>query len=515
MHPSRAIILGGILSIASLSCTSAALGQGLADRIYDTHTGSADLEKIFALRSTSDGGYILAGEVAVVANVNFTDAVLIKVDAEGALQWSRSMRREGQYQSFSDVIEVSDGGYLAVGWAGYIGNADMLAVRFTTDGDTAWTVRCGTADTEQAVAVCEQSGGGFQVYGNSGIVFQRITMVPLSANGEMGLSSGYSNGTPAVKDVAQLPDGGHYLVGYTYAGTPGMGSLVAHTGTSGTVLWARKFQTAGLDLTRVLPLANGDVLAVGMVGNPSPQSDGLLLRLSGSDGAVLWSYAYGGSANDYFTEAVELPDGELLVSGTRWVNGLAGWVVQLDADGAPLHTAVYPGAGMLNAVCRATNGACALAGNREPGAWLAHYDVDGAAGCGTVPVTDQVSNVALPVTDVSLTPDITTFTQYAALNVELTTCTVQASCTVGVPEEDPSTALRIYPDPTAGPLKLDVPTRTTPLYVEVRNTTGQLCWSTTLPVGSNTIDLGALAPGCYLLACTLHGTRYRKWVVRA
>lgn len=80
--------------------------------------GGAQSDNANAISLTADGGYILCGESSSTTNVlgvaNTTDAWVIKLDAEGNLQWSKALGGNGNDRGAS-IMQTVDGGYIMAG----------------------------------------------------------------------------------------------------------------------------------------------------------------------------------------------------------------------------------------------------------------------------------------------------------------------------------------------------------------------------------------------------------------
>jgi hypothetical protein len=97
-----------------------------------------------AALQTPDGGFALVGYTGGVEGMIATEALLLKVDAAGALQWSTGFGGPGDDMAF-DLAIAPDGGILVVGSqaAPYTAalQEEMLAVtKFTADGAKRWEV---------------------------------------------------------------------------------------------------------------------------------------------------------------------------------------------------------------------------------------------------------------------------------------------------------------------------------------------------------------------------------------
>jgi hypothetical protein len=69
---------------------------------------------IKAIDKTTDGGAILAGQTGLFTQSTFNDACLVKINAQGAVQWGKRYNLEG-VQFCSTVLAASDGGYVLAG----------------------------------------------------------------------------------------------------------------------------------------------------------------------------------------------------------------------------------------------------------------------------------------------------------------------------------------------------------------------------------------------------------------
>jgi hypothetical protein len=67
-----------------------------------------------SLIQTSDGGYAIAGSYGFVLGVYAGDVYLVKLDAHGNLQWTKTIGGPAGEEGNS-LIQTSDGGYVIVG----------------------------------------------------------------------------------------------------------------------------------------------------------------------------------------------------------------------------------------------------------------------------------------------------------------------------------------------------------------------------------------------------------------
>jgi hypothetical protein len=127
------------------------------------HEGGLSAFPLYSIAKASDGGYILVGGNANNGNVN--NGLLVKVDSEAKLEWYRlyPSSMEQRLVLFS-VIQISDGGYVAVGAS----NKQAYVIRTDASGTLLSTGSYGNVAaniSSSAVYVALSKDGGFVVSG--------------------------------------------------------------------------------------------------------------------------------------------------------------------------------------------------------------------------------------------------------------------------------------------------------------------------------------------------------------
>jgi len=102
-------------------------------------------EEAYSLVVTSDGGYALAGTTSGSRDhQSYTDALLVKTDAYGNMEWSQTYGGAGDQQAFS-LVETSDNRFALAGYTTsvYAGPADCWLVKTDEYGNIpefpSWT----------------------------------------------------------------------------------------------------------------------------------------------------------------------------------------------------------------------------------------------------------------------------------------------------------------------------------------------------------------------------------------
>lgn len=295
-----------------------------------SHTyGGSGMEEPNRVRSTADGGFIIAaftysddGDIALQQGL--FDAWLLKVDANGVLEWQRTYGGSSGDLA-RDVIETTDGGYAFIGasWSndgdvsGNHGQYDAWVVKVDTAGAIQWQRAYGGTAWDDGTAIVQCADGGYaftgQVESNNGDI-----------SGNHGLNDAW---------LVRLDDAGNVLWQRCLGGSSydGAWSLV-QTADNG-------FAVGAVTLSN-----NGDVS-----GNHG-SSDIWLVRVDPA-GSIVWQRAYGGTQAE--EGAMLLPDtgdGYVFTATTYSNNGdVSGnhgerdiWVVKLDAVETGIAELVFP-----------------------------------------------------------------------------------------------------------------------------------------------------------------------------
>lgn len=176
--------------------------------IWTKRFGTSYADEAYGVTATSDGGAIIAGSTLVGGPE--TDGLLVKVDASGGLEWSRTYGSDPGYQRFNAVCLAGDG-YLAVGDDLY-SNYGRLIVRTDEAGDTLWTRRFPGEGHFRAVEAVPE---GFLISGDGEGAYSSPGVFLLSDDGELLWRSAFSSTmfmAGAEASHASLADGSVALV---------------------------------------------------------------------------------------------------------------------------------------------------------------------------------------------------------------------------------------------------------------------------------------------------------------
>ena len=151
-----------------------------------TSVGGSNNDQIQSVASTEDGGYIAGGyfnssiqvgDYTLTSNGN-SDGMIIKYDANGEVEWARSVGGSSNDAIYS-VAGTSDGGYIAGGYFyGTIqvgeytlpskSNQDGMIIKYDANGEVEWARSVGESNSDFIYSVAETEDGGYVAGGSNG-----------------------------------------------------------------------------------------------------------------------------------------------------------------------------------------------------------------------------------------------------------------------------------------------------------------------------------------------------------
>ncbi len=129
--------------------------------IGETGTGS----HIYSIMQTSDGGYVLAGEITLTGSGNY-EMYVVKLNNTGTIQWTRYIGGSGNDNAFS-LAQTTDGNFVLGGYTNSFGagNYDMYFAKLNGSGALLWSKTAGGTGEDQTLSIIKTSDGGFLAAG--------------------------------------------------------------------------------------------------------------------------------------------------------------------------------------------------------------------------------------------------------------------------------------------------------------------------------------------------------------
>jgi hypothetical protein len=134
------------------------------DTMWTRTYGGTDGDWSNSVQQTSDGGYIVVGQTESYDEDG--DVYLIKTNASGDTLWTRAYGGTDLDEVYS-VQQTTDGGYIVAGETGFYGeeDGDVYLIKTNSLGDKTWTKTYGGTDDDWGNSVQQTTDGGYIVAG--------------------------------------------------------------------------------------------------------------------------------------------------------------------------------------------------------------------------------------------------------------------------------------------------------------------------------------------------------------
>jgi hypothetical protein len=257
-----------------------------------TYGGANHRDYGYSVQQTSDGGYIVLGKRETPDSEDWW-ILLIKTYANGNVQWVKTYVGEGKYSAYS-VQQTSDGGYILAGekyifvddggddyFAFSVSDYDALLIKTDANGNVQWAKIYGGTDYDYATSVQQTSDGGYIVAGRT-YSFDgggwKVFLIKTYANGNLQWAKAYFGGWP--ESVRQTSDGGYILSGYIYIGPwPNYDIFLIKTYANGNVQWAKIYGGGNRDeIGFVQQTSDGGYIVVGTTESFGADGDIFLIK---------------------------------------------------------------------------------------------------------------------------------------------------------------------------------------------------------------------------------------------
>ena len=313
-----------------------------------------------SLKQTMDGGYILTGysmsdDGDVSVNKGFHDNWIVKLSANGELEWQSSYGFSGHDHSY-DILQTLDGGYFFTGFLDITsaradgntekgksltrhGVGEFWGTKIDEEGSVQWRGYFGGSNNDRAHAVVQTDDGGFVMAGFTESDDYDISntngsydfwLVKVDKFGNLIWERAFGGtGIEIAYDIAKTNDGGFVVVGNTFSDD---GDISKNHGESdiwmikvdadGNLEWEKTFGGSQFDLAQaVIQSMDGGFYITGNAKSTnqdttinSGENDIWVLKTT-SSGNLLWQQSFGGGGLDFAFDLIENTDDSILIVG--------------------------------------------------------------------------------------------------------------------------------------------------------------------------------------------------------
>ncbi len=270
---------------------------------------------LYSICQDADGGYIAAGGSCV-----------LKLSATGTVAWAKKYSDSADYYA---VRQTTDSGYIICGRIGPIGAGivGFMVLKITADGDLVWQKSYGSSLSEYAYSVLETADGGYIAAGTRYGSAQDILVLKLAANGDITWQRIFSRSSnDTAYSVLQPTDGGYVVAGYSTSWIGGKQHedvVVFKLAGNGSLEWQKLYGSGARYMARSISLAaDGGYLLSGTISNSGElYEDGILMKISENGAMPNCSLMKNGdfavTASSIVPVAVTVPAQTLSVTATN------------------------------------------------------------------------------------------------------------------------------------------------------------------------------------------------------
>ena len=197
----------------------------------------------YSMNTTSDGGYIFT----------FTSYVSRSSGPEGDINWSSEIPAYEATHYVKDAIQTTDGDYIVVGEiggepgpGGHDQKGQAFVLRMAEYGNIQWIKRYGIRNTlpDSFTEVVEADDGGFVIVGNKieereFYFYDDFWIMKIDQNGDevWSLEIGQNDRYDKANDVIKLSDGSYIATGWSFIDDGIAAMRLMRISSDGNIIW--------------------------------------------------------------------------------------------------------------------------------------------------------------------------------------------------------------------------------------------------------------------------------------
>jgi hypothetical protein len=300
--------------------------------------GGPYIEASVSLIQTSDGGYAITG-LTKSFSAGGHDVYVVKLDANGNLQWTKTIGGP-ESEEGNSLIQTSDGGYAITGFTKSFGTGelDVYLVKLDANGNLQWTKTIGGPKIEVGISLIQTSDGGYAIAGittSFGAGGADVYVVKLDANGNLQWTKTIGGKKADVgTSIIQTSDGGYAIAGYTQSFGAGEADVyVVKLDANGNLQWTKTIGGEGSEGgSSLIQTSDGGYAIAGSTGSfGAGETDVYVVKLDAS-GHLQWTKTIGGKGWETGTSLIQTSDDGYAIAGSTSSDELAAYSGPAEAD---------------------------------------------------------------------------------------------------------------------------------------------------------------------------------------
>lgn len=291
-----------------------------------------------SINPAADGGYIIAGYSNTTENET-TEVYLVKIDGEGKAVWSKNYGH-GSYASGVEAIQTKDGGYIVAGYSldSKTNEMDALIIKTDSGGNLEWNKTYGRELYDDAYSIVQMKDGRYAFTGSTDSFGNQsdVYFVVIDESGNIIMETHF--GGPEWDDGNSLiltDDGGLALVGYTESYSPKGSMYLIKFDSNLTTEWSKSISAdENIEAYNIIQTEDGGYLLTGSVIHADDKFDRYVAKLDAA-GETQWKRPYGSEDYSDGSSAVQLRDAGYVLVGPTGNNSTVYWsyIQRLDRNG--------------------------------------------------------------------------------------------------------------------------------------------------------------------------------------
>ncbi len=325
---------------------------------------------------TSDGGYAIIGRTVRFDEKSGVDAYLVKTNALGEIQWTKTYGGRGSEEGYS-IVQTKDGGFTFAGYTNTVDNntLDVYVVHTGSRGELLWSKNYGGTGIERGYSISLTRDGGYIVSGETysyecgGV---NAYVIKLNEKGDTLWSDHFGGrGIEEGRSVFETSDGNFIVTGATNSFDGGDYDIyLIKLNKDGKLLWTQTFGGTGNEQgMAIIETEDSSYAIVGYTESYGSGSSDVYFVLTDNNGNLKWAKTFGGGYDDSGASIQETAGGGFIIAGNSnsFDNsmGVEIFLVRTDALGEAMWTKTYGQKSdeYGNSVCQSRDGGFVVTGN--------------------------------------------------------------------------------------------------------------------------------------------------------
>lgn len=341
-----------IINIVALAALIS-FSESSAQETFQVTFGGTAVDYGYAVKQTSDSGYIVAGYTTSFGAGN-RDVYLIRTDRSGQKLWSKTYGAANIDYAWTIDIAV-DGGFLIGAHSGSFGagSHDIYLIKCDSVGIIEWTRAYGGGSADGVYSLEQTTDGGYILSSHTssfGAGQHDVYLIKINSIGDTLWTRTYGGSSgDYLRAVQQTDDGGYILVAETFSFGAGLADVyLLKTDSIGNVMWTKTYGGSSSDYGySVKQTVDGGFVIAGYTNSFGAGQFDLYVIKTDINGSLIWSKTFGGASSDYGHSVIQTLDSGYIISGYTLSSGMAAqvYLVKLDSDGNLLWSKSYGGSG--------------------------------------------------------------------------------------------------------------------------------------------------------------------------